>query len=93
MIQSGCVKEGLMMRETVRNHLLDAGCPEESANIVERLCSDGRLDDALRQMKILRCDRMEELHQSQRKVDRLDHLIRQTEKTIKTNMERRQSPC
>ena len=78
-----------MMTETVRNHLLDAGCPEESAEIVERLCSDGRLDDALHQMKILRCDLMEELHQSQRKVDCLDHLIRQTEKAIKTTTERR----
>ena len=78
-----------MMAETIRNHLLDAGCPEESANIVERLCSNGRLDDALHQMKILRCDLMEELHQSQRKVDCLDHLIRQTEKAIKTTTERR----
>ena len=77
------------MTETVRNHLLDAGCPEKSANIVEQLCSDGRLNDALHQMKILRCDLMEELHQSQRKVDCLDHLIRQTEKTIKTTTERR----
>ena len=77
------------MTETVRNHLLDAGCPEKSANIVEQLCSDGRLNDALHQMKILRCALMEELHQSQRKVDCLDHLIRKMEKEIKTNMERR----
>ena len=77
------------MTETVRNHLLDAGCPEESAKIVARLCSDGKLDDALHQMKILRCDLMEELHQSQRKVDCLDHLIRQTEKEIKATTERR----
>ncbi len=77
------------MTETIRNHLLDAGCPEESAKIVERLCGDGKLDDALRQMKIIRCDLMEELHQSQRKVDCLDHLIRQTEKEIKATTERR----
>ena len=78
-----------MMTETVRNYLLDAGCPEKSAEIVERLCCDGRLDDALHQMRILRCDLMEELHQCQRKVDCLDHLIRQTEKAIKTTTERR----
>ena len=77
------------MTETIRNHLLDAGCPEESTKIVERLCGDGKLDDALRQMKIIRCDLMEELHQSQRKVDCLDHLIRQTEKEIKATTERR----
>ena len=78
-----------MMMETVRNHLLDAGCPVESAETVERLCGEGRLDDALHQMRILRCDLMEDLHQVQRKVDCLDQLIRQTEKEIKTTTERR----
>ena len=78
-----------MMTETVRNHLLDAGCPAESSETVERLCSEGRLDDALHQMRILRCDLMENLHQVQRKVDCLDHLIRLTEKEIKTTTERR----
>ncbi len=79
-----------MMTESVRNHLLDAGCPEEAADITERLCSSGRLDDALHQMKILRCDLMEALHQSQRKVDCLDQLIRQTEKAVRMTTERRQ---
>ena len=77
------------MAKTVKNNLLNAGCSEESAVIVERLCSAGRLDDALHQMRVIRCDLMEELHQSQRKVDCLDHLIRQTEKAIKTTTERR----
>ncbi|MBR1711150.1 MAG: hypothetical protein IJ719_20370 [Clostridia bacterium] len=77
------------MMDTVRNHLMDAGCPEETANIVERLYGDGRLGDALHPMRILSCGLMEELHQSQRKVDCLDHLIRQTEKTIKATKERR----
>ena len=77
------------MAKTVKNNLLNAGCSEESAVIVERLCSAGRLDDALHQMRVIRCDLMEELHQSQRKVDCLDHLIRQTEKEIKSTTERR----
>ena len=77
------------MAKTVKNNLLKAGCSEESAVIVERLCSDGRLDDALHQMRVIRCDLMGELHQSQRKVDCLDHLIRQTEKEIKSTIERR----
>ena len=40
-------------------------------------------DDAtslLRQLRKCRCSRMEELHESQRRVDRLDYLIRQTQK-------------
>ena len=77
------------MTNAVKNNLLDAGCSEESAVIVDRLCSEGRLDDALHQMKVIRCDLMENLHQSQRKVDCLDYLIRQTEKAIKTTTERR----
>ena len=77
------------MAKTVKNNWLNAGCSEESAVIVERLCSDDRLDDALHQMRVIRCDLMEELHQSQRKVDCLDHLIRLTEKEIKTTTERR----
>ena len=77
------------MVNPVKNNMLDAGCSEESAVMVERLCSEGRLDDALHQMKVIRCDLMEELHHSQRKVDCLDHLIRQTEKEIKSTTERR----
>ena len=76
------------MVNPVKKNLLDAGCSEESAVLVERLCSEGLLEDALHQMRVIRCDLMEELHQSQRKVDCIDHLIRQTEKEIKSNTER-----
>ena len=34
-------------------------------------------------MKLLRCDLIEEMHQSQRKLDCLDFLIRDTEKEMK----------
>ena len=77
------------MINPVKNNLLDAGCSEESAVMVEQLCSKDLLDDALHQMRVIRCDLMEELHQSQRKVDCIDHLIRQTEKEIKSTTERR----
>ena len=77
------------MINALKNNLVDAGCSRESAVIVERFWSEGRLDDALHQLKIIRCDLMEELHQSQRKIDCLDHLIRQTEKEMKTTSERR----
>ncbi len=77
------------MINAVMNNLLDAGCSKESAATVERLCSERRLDDALHQMRVLRCNLMEDLHQVQKKVDCLDHLIRLTEKEIKTTSERR----
>lgn len=77
------------MMQTVKENLLDAGCPEDSARAVERLYNAGQLDDALRRMKILRCDLMDQLHRSQRRVDCLDYLIRQTEKELESTTERR----
>ena len=77
------------MEQAVKEHLLDVGCPEDSAQAVERLINAGQLGDALHQMRIIRCDLMDEVHQSQRRVDCLDHLIRQTEKEIKSTTERR----
>ncbi len=75
--------------QTVKNHLLDVGCSEKAAEDVDRLCAGGKLDDALHQMKVIRCDLVEDLHEKQRKLDHLDCLIRQTEKEIKTITERR----
>jgi len=75
--------------KTVRCNLLDAGCNDESAAFVNQLVQAGRLSDALHEMKVIRCGLMDELHQSQRRVDCLDYLIRQTEKEIRTTTERR----
>ena len=74
----------------VKRNLLDVGCSNESADYVDRLYQAGRISDALHEMKVIRCDLMDELHQSQRRVDCLDYLIRQTEKEMKTTRERRQ---
>ena len=72
----------------VKSNLLDAGCSDQSAAFVDRLVQAGRLSDALHE-KVIRCDLMEALHQSQRRVDCLDYLIRKTEKEIITGKERR----
>ena len=77
------------MEQAVKENLVNAGCPEESAQTVARLIKAGQVRDALHEMRIIRCDLMEELHQNQRRVDCLDYLIRQTEKSIKTTTERR----
>lgn len=74
---------------TVRCNLLDAGCNDESAAFVNQLVQAGRLSDALHEMKVIRCDLMDELHQSQRRVDCLDYLIRQTEKEIRSTAGKR----
>ena len=68
----------------VKCNLLDAGCSDKSAAFVDQLIKAGRLSDALHEMKVIRCDLMETLHQNQRRVDCLDYLIRQTEKRIQS---------
>ena len=67
----------------VKRNLLDAGCSDASAAFVGQLVQAGRIADALHEMRAIRCTLMDELHQSQRRVDCLDYLIRQTEKEIK----------
>lgn len=73
----------------VRCNLRDVGCSEVSAAFVDQLVQAGRISDALHELRVIRCNLMDELHQSQRRVDCLDYLIRQTEKEIKTTIERR----
>ena len=70
-------------KKAVKHNLLDAGCSEQTADIVQQLYLAGRLSDALHEMKAFRCDLMDAVHQCHRRVDCLDYLIRQTEKEIK----------
>ena len=73
----------------VKSNLKDAGCSDQSAAFVNQLVQAGRFADAIHEMKVIRCDLMEEVHQCQRKVDCLDYLIRQTEKEIRSITKRR----
>jgi len=73
------------MNRTIENMgraLSDAGCSQEAIQKAERLLDAGQIRDLIRHLRICRCDLMEDLHKSQRRVDRIDYLIRQTEKTI-----------
>ena len=72
-----------MEQERLIQNLTDAGCTGEVAQRIIQLCNDGNLPDALRLMKKDRCRLMDELHESGRKVDCLDFLIRNTEKEMK----------
>ena len=66
--------------------LEDAGCTPEEIRDAERLCGRNDPDALVRHLRRCRCSRMEELHESQRKVDCLDYLIRETEKAKKTRI-------
>ena len=60
--------------------LTDAGCGREAVEKAERLLKAGRTEELIRHLRRCRCDLMDALHQTQKKVDRMDYLIRQTEK-------------
>ena len=70
-------------KEKLIQGLADAGCSTETAERISRLCEAGSYDEALHQMKIQRCALVEQMHESQRKVDRIDFLIRNQEKQLK----------
>ena len=77
-----------MNAESVKQCLGDVGCcPEKAARILRFLETD-QLQEARRTLKCLRCDLVEDMHRSQRRVDRIDWLIRETEKIPAAEMKR-----
>lgn len=63
--------------------LTDAGCSISEAAEIIRMCENGSMKNALHLMRKNRCILMDELHESGRKVDCLDLLIRRMEKEMK----------
>ena len=70
--------------EKILTNLSDAGCGSEELEKARKLYEAGDTEALIRHLRKCRCIRMEELHESQRKVDCLDYLIRQTDKVRKT---------
>ena len=64
------------MNETLTAVLTDIGLSEDEITVAQRLDNAGRSDDLQKYLRMCRCDLMEELHRSQKKVDNLDYLIR-----------------
>ena len=71
--------------ERMKQNLSDAGCCDSLIKQIVSLSESGRTTEALQKMKKDRCRLMDELHESGRKVDCLDFLIRQTEKELQAN--------
>lgn len=63
--------------------LADAGCTREEIQGARRLLETDRSAELTRYLRRCRANRMDEMHESQKKVDRMDYLIRQAEKTIR----------
>lgn len=66
--------------EKILTNLLDAGCGSDELQKARQLYEAGDTEALIRFFRKCRCSRMDELHESQRKVDCLDYLIRQTAK-------------
>ena len=62
--------------------MTDAGFSGEAISEAVRLCEAGQKEDLVRFLRVKRCDLIEDLHESQKKVDRFDYMIRQMEKQI-----------
>ena len=73
----------MSITEQLIQGLSDAGCSAETARRIGSLYEAGSDDEVLHQMKVQRCTLMEQMHESQRKVDRMDFLIRNQEKQMK----------
>ena len=73
----------MSIKEQLIQGLSDAGCSTETAKRIGTLYECGSFDEMLHQMKVQRCALIDEMHESQRKVDRMDFLIRQQEKQMK----------
>ena len=67
--------------ETLKTGLVDVGMRQELVDRAMELCRTGQADDLVRFLKVQRCELVEKMHESQRKVDRLDYLIRQTKQS------------
>ena len=73
----------MRVKEQLMQGLFDAGCCKEAAERIGILYEAGSYSEVLHQMKKQRCVLIEQMHESQRKVDRMDFLIRDQEKQMK----------
>ncbi|MBQ1770788.1 MAG: hypothetical protein II000_02425 [Clostridia bacterium] len=71
-----------MELENILTNLSDAGCGTEELQKAKKLWESGDTEALIRYFRKCRCSRMEELHESQRKLDCLDYLIRQATKAF-----------
>ena len=64
----------------ILENLSDMGCDERQTSSMKKLYKEGDKETLLRDLRQCRCRLMDELHDSQKKVDNIDFLIRQIQK-------------
>ena len=62
----------------IRECMEDSGCSAAAVRRAEALFQGGAVDDLIRCLRSCRCDALEEIHEKQKQLDRLDRLIRDT---------------
>ena len=62
--------------EMIIADMMAAGCSQADTDRVRRMHEAGMDAEIIQCLRKCRCDRMDELHDKQRSVDRLDRLIR-----------------
>lgn len=69
-----------MELKTMIDSLSDLGCGKQQGETAKTLYRSGQMDELIRHLRKCRCGLVEEMHESQRKVDRMDQLIRKAVK-------------
>ena len=64
----------------ILENLSDMGCDDKQICFMKKMYEEGDIETLLRDLRKCRCNLMDELHESQRKVDNMDFLIRQIQK-------------
>ncbi len=64
--------------ETLKNCMEDAGMSRDAVIKAIELYQCDTRDELVRFLRLQRCELLEEMHECQRKVDRIDYLIRQS---------------
>ena len=64
----------------ILENLSDMGCDDKQIYFMKKMYEEGDTDTLLRDLRKCRCHLMDELHDSQKKVDNMDFLIRQIQK-------------
>ena len=71
-----------MMSEltSMKQYLKDAGCEKQAQNKICSLFEQKDYVSVMKELRIVRCNLIEEMHKVQRRVDCIDDLIRNQEK-------------
>ncbi len=72
-----------MDKKYLRQSLLDAGCCDGVVTSILGRFESGSMDEMVRLLKKERCRAMDEYHESGRKVDRMDYMLRKIESEMK----------